>query len=335
MARIIGGAVTFNYADHLSTRVTTDLSGTPVRTYGHFPYGETSYETGAANDFKFTSYRRDANTGLDYADARYYSSRLGRFTSMDSVLGDNRYAYVNSDPINLVDPSGMTASCTTNPFELSTRPLCGPDQLGGGGGGGGGASCGINFDDGGFTVSFASGCTSFSVDFSGGMGGPFGNVQNTLQNLLAIILPIDTCPAGGFECPEDGAPLFGTPSCGQFCVMDLGQTDYQQISKDCYDQAWNTRRDAWREWWKGRTPKKDHVLTGAGAATAGGVTAGLSGAAAGIATTGGTFGLGLAGLAAWDSVEINEMQKKLDAAAAQNYAGCVATKVVNSVVNGK
>lgn len=43
-----------------------------------------------------------------------------------------------------------------------------------------------------------------------------------LMNLLAEFLNIDTCPAGGFECPSDGAPLFGTPTCDpRFCAMDV------------------------------------------------------------------------------------------------------------------
>jgi len=224
IASVAGKAVTFNYADHLSTRVSADAAGNPVRTYGHFPYGETAYETGAASDFKFTSYRRDANSGLDYADARFYSSRLGRFISMDPLTGDNRYAYVSNDPINLVDPTGQDGECTTNPFDPRPLPLCGPDQLGGGGGSGG-ASCGINFDDGGFTVSFTSGCSSFSVNFSGGSTGPFGNVQDTLREILKLVVPIDTCPAGTFECPEDGAPLFGQLTCDpRWCVSDVQNT---------------------------------------------------------------------------------------------------------------
>jgi RHS repeat-associated protein len=57
---------------------------------------------GASADFtsKFTSYERDTETGLDYAFARYYSSRLGRFLFTDPLggsIGDlqshNAYAY--------------------------------------------------------------------------------------------------------------------------------------------------------------------------------------------------------------------------------------------------
>jgi len=81
------------------------------------PYGETWYETGTADKWKFTTYERDtatAETGLDYAGFRYYASTLGRFLSPDfrggsarSPQGLCRYSYVLNDPINLVDPTGM------------------------------------------------------------------------------------------------------------------------------------------------------------------------------------------------------------------------------------
>jgi RHS repeat-associated protein len=65
-------------------------------------------------NYKFTGYERDAETGLDYAFARYYSSRLGRFMSTDPLAGDltdpqslNRYAYVYNNPSNNADPSGL------------------------------------------------------------------------------------------------------------------------------------------------------------------------------------------------------------------------------------
>ena len=65
---------------------------------------------------KFTSKERDAETGLDYFGARYYSGAQGRFTSPDVPLLDQRpddpqswniYSYVRNNPLVLIDPTGL------------------------------------------------------------------------------------------------------------------------------------------------------------------------------------------------------------------------------------
>ena len=64
---------------------------------------------------KFTRYERDNESDLDFAQARYYDSKHGRFTSADNFLNDTRkedpaswnlYAYVRNNPLNATDPSG-------------------------------------------------------------------------------------------------------------------------------------------------------------------------------------------------------------------------------------
>ncbi len=100
-----------------STAVETNFSGTRTRTFGHLPFGDTWYETTPADKWKFTGYERDSGTGetgLDNAQARYYSSGLGGFMSPDPLSGSignpqslNRYAYVMNNPVNMIDPSGM------------------------------------------------------------------------------------------------------------------------------------------------------------------------------------------------------------------------------------
>ena len=70
---------------------------------------------------KFTGYEQDAETGLNFAEARYDSSAQGRFTSADSVGGSignpqslNRYAYVGNNPVNYSDPSGHDRFSASN-----------------------------------------------------------------------------------------------------------------------------------------------------------------------------------------------------------------------------
>jgi RHS repeat-associated protein len=64
---------------------------------------------------KFTGKERDAETGLDYFGARYFSGAQGRFTSPDPPLLDqhiddpqswNLYAYGRNNPLRYVDPTG-------------------------------------------------------------------------------------------------------------------------------------------------------------------------------------------------------------------------------------
>lgn len=121
LATLSGGKTTYHHKDHLSVRLLTDgTTGSP--TYGQvltqegmYPYGESWYTTGSSSpdQFMFTTYARDSESGLDYALARFYDSGMGRFCSADPIQGRpddpqswNRYAYVRNNPVNITDPSG-------------------------------------------------------------------------------------------------------------------------------------------------------------------------------------------------------------------------------------
>lgn len=65
---------------------------------------------------KFTGYERDEETGLDFAEARYYFHNHGRFTAVDPLLASgrsanpqtfNRFIYVGNNPIMITDPLGL------------------------------------------------------------------------------------------------------------------------------------------------------------------------------------------------------------------------------------
>jgi len=111
IAKIDSAGTKYYHKDHLSNRLVTDSSGNTVAQMGHFPYGESWYNA-SGDKLLFTSYERDAESGNDYAQARYDISGLGRFSSPDPIAGTgepqslNRYAYVQNDPSNAVDPSG-------------------------------------------------------------------------------------------------------------------------------------------------------------------------------------------------------------------------------------
>ncbi len=86
-----------------------DAAGTRVE--GPFVYGP--YGSGApvgGEPYKYTGRRLDAETGLYYYRARYYSPSLGRFLQTDPIgYGDdlNMYTYVGNDPTDRTDPTGM------------------------------------------------------------------------------------------------------------------------------------------------------------------------------------------------------------------------------------
>ena len=94
--------------------MTTGADGNVIGQQGHFPFGESWYAANTTTKYQFTSYERDAESGNDYAQARYHINRLGRFASPDPLAGDtqdpqslNRYIYVYDDPGNAIDPSGL------------------------------------------------------------------------------------------------------------------------------------------------------------------------------------------------------------------------------------
>jgi RHS repeat-associated protein len=86
-----------------------------------------------------TGKERDAETGLDYFLARYYSGAQGRFISPDPGPYDlknpqslNRYTYVMNNPLKFVDPSGEMVEYVFDPEKKTITikvniELYGPD----------------------------------------------------------------------------------------------------------------------------------------------------------------------------------------------------------------
>jgi len=78
--------------------------------------GEPCYTSSTEIAQKFTGKERDAETGLDYFEARYFTGAQGRFTSPDpegagATAYDpqswNMYAYARNSPLKYTDPTGM------------------------------------------------------------------------------------------------------------------------------------------------------------------------------------------------------------------------------------
>lgn len=130
-------SVRYYHLDGLgSVRAVTNQAGVVVERHDYLPYGEecttgpcaSNPGVGAGQPRKFTGKERDAETGLDYFGARYYGSKIGRFTTVDPLytwqenLVDpqrwNRYAYARNNPLKYVDPDGKVIWWVAIPLAL-------------------------------------------------------------------------------------------------------------------------------------------------------------------------------------------------------------------------
>jgi RHS repeat-associated protein len=98
-----------------STTLETDEYHNIITYEEYHPFGTTSYQatngavTAAAKRYRYTGMERDDETGLEYHNARYYISWLGRWMNCDPIgIGDgvNVYAYCRNNPVGNVDSSG-------------------------------------------------------------------------------------------------------------------------------------------------------------------------------------------------------------------------------------
>lgn len=129
--------------DHLgSNRIVTDRNGTVVARYDFLPFGADMGALGSRTGITgyvnssdqtrqhFTGYERDTETGLDFAQARYFGSMQGRFLSPDPITGDlinpqtwNRYAYVKNNPLKFNDPNGLFSQDPTKSVDEETQEI--------------------------------------------------------------------------------------------------------------------------------------------------------------------------------------------------------------------
>ena len=83
-------------------------------TYTYDAYGQVIAKTGTViNPYTYTGRERDTLTGLYYYRTRYYDSNVGRFLTKDGFPGEtsrplsqNKFIYVEGNPIINVDPTG-------------------------------------------------------------------------------------------------------------------------------------------------------------------------------------------------------------------------------------
>jgi RHS repeat-associated protein len=150
-----GGAVIHSvHTDHLTgSNVISNMSGQIEELMDYYPYGALRLDesqSGFSEQRKFAGYEYDVDTGLNYANARYYNPAIGRFISQDpvflalgndeqirqligqplrAVLGDpqnlNAYTYARNNPIINTDPSGLFSLNPINLFSYNTQVAIG------------------------------------------------------------------------------------------------------------------------------------------------------------------------------------------------------------------
>jgi RHS repeat-associated protein len=107
-----GGQTYYYEADGLgSVSSLSSDTGSLANTYSYDSFGNsTSSGQTVLNSYQYTAREFDTETGLYYNRARYYDPSLGRFINEDPVHfrgGTNFYAYVDNDPVDGSDPSGL------------------------------------------------------------------------------------------------------------------------------------------------------------------------------------------------------------------------------------
>jgi len=141
--------VSYLTTDHLgSPRVTTDQNGVVTNRKDFSAFGEETLSAQRTSGLKYqpdsirqdyTGYEKDDESGLEFAQARYYNSTHGRYTSIDPLTASanvkdpqtlNRYSYVLNSPYKFVDPLGLlsssTGACGSNcPGSMSSMGLIG------------------------------------------------------------------------------------------------------------------------------------------------------------------------------------------------------------------
>jgi RHS repeat-associated protein len=99
-----------------SRRVQTDYEANVEQTCANLPYGNGEICTPTPSEFLYAGLQRDAESGLDHAMYRQYSSVFGQWTVPDPYGGSyhwanpqslNRYGYAGNNPLALTDPSGL------------------------------------------------------------------------------------------------------------------------------------------------------------------------------------------------------------------------------------
>jgi RHS repeat-associated protein len=121
------GTITYLHHDQAgSTRLITGSSGKTEATFTYGAYGELTGSTGTATtplgyDAQYTS----TDTGLIYLRNRVYDPTTAQFLTVDPLEQLTRapYNYVEDNPVNAVDPTGLCGAGSLSEFADCFNPV--------------------------------------------------------------------------------------------------------------------------------------------------------------------------------------------------------------------